>query len=336
MGEISYFRKNGYFQYPRILQIEITTRCSLHCPQCYKDLREERDIDYEWLCGLLKGQKDYGLKAVMLNGGEPLLYPHILPLLQMLEEWQIRSNCFTSGLGIHKATAARLRGLSNLFLNISLNGSMEEINALSRDGYAVALKAISCLNAEGIAFGINWVARSDNVYDFPNVIELAEKYHANNILVVGNKINSNGFLESPLSLEELCHLNAIITEYEKGNGKIPVIIQQCYTDLSLLHGLSPYPINNGCSAGRIFCAINCKGQFMPCTHLPYYETYESINDYWTKSEILKQLREVTPKSLAGCSDCQKKDNCIFCRATERGTVRDLRSGRSHCILNVKK
>lgn len=336
MGEVSCFRKNGYFQYPRILQIEITTRCGLHCPQCYKDLREEQDIDYEWLCGLLKRQKDYGLKSVMLNGGEPLLYPYFMPLLKTLEELHIRSNCFTSGLGIYKATAIKLRELSNLFLNISLNGSTQEINALSRDGYTVALTAISCLAAEGVAFGINWVARSDNVYDFPNIIELAEKYHANNILVVGNKLNSEGVLGAPLSLEQLHHLNAIITAYEKGNGKIPIIIQQCYTDLCLMHGLSPFPINNGCSAGRIFCAINCKGQFLPCTHLSYYETYDSINDYWAKSEVLKQLREVTPKNLAGCSGCKRKDSCIFCRATERETAIDLRRDRMHCILNIKE
>ena len=198
------------------------------------------------------------------------------------------------------------------------------------------MQAIECLSNSNVSFGINWVARSDNLMDFPNIIKIAEKYNANNILVVGNKLSNNGILESPLTYSELVYLNSIISSYERNSNKIKIIIQQCYTELNLIHGMSSIPINNGCSSGRIFCAINCKKQFMPCTHLPYYEEYDSINEYWEKSTILKDLREFTPKSLRTCDACVYKDKCVFCRATNAITVADLKSEPISCIFNEIK
>lgn len=331
MGEVSFFAKNQYFKYPRILQIEITTRCALHCPQCYKKIMED-DIDFNWLKMVLIEQHKYGLKSIMINGGEPLLYPNFFQLLELLDKLQLRSNCFSSGINIDRDCAKKMREYAGLFLNISLNGSTKHINNLSRDGYEVAIEAISNLSAEGTPFGINWVARRDNLNDFSNIIKLAEESGANNIVVVGNKTNSNGVLESPLSIEELKYLNALITEHEAKKRKPRIIIQQCYTELSMLHGISPIPINNGCPAGRLFCVINCKGEFMPCTHLPYSESFNSINEYWEKSKVLKEIRENTPKTMKNCSGCVNKTQCIFCRAVNEKTKLNLKEGISNCSL----
>jgi MoaA/NifB/PqqE/SkfB family radical SAM enzyme len=47
----------------------------------------------------------------------------------------------------------------------------------------------------------------------------------------------------------------------------------------------------GCPAGIISCAISVDGIFCPCLHLPVQEVeYDSIYEFWTKSEILNQLR----------------------------------------------
>lgn len=33
--ELDFFKRNGYFPYPKTMQIEITTMCPLRCPQCF-------------------------------------------------------------------------------------------------------------------------------------------------------------------------------------------------------------------------------------------------------------------------------------------------------------
>ena len=40
-----YFLKNGFFDVPQHLQIEITDECPLKCPQCYKTDKEYKYIE---------------------------------------------------------------------------------------------------------------------------------------------------------------------------------------------------------------------------------------------------------------------------------------------------
>lgn len=297
MNQITFFRKNGYFKTPRVIQIELTTKCPLSCPQCYKDNAGSEDIDFDLLKSILYRQKEAGLKSIMLNGGEPLLYPHFFDLLEIIEELDIRANCFSSGVSINYATALKLKKYKNLFLNISLNGSSSYVNSLSRDGYFQAMNAIKTLKDTNVQFGINWVARKDNVYDFQNIIKIAEKYNASNILIVGNKYTSLGVMDSPLGYNELIYLNDIISDYKKTDGKVQLLIQQCFIELRKLQFENEFSINTGCPAGRIFCAVDHNGMFMPCTHIAKYERYDSINEYWEKSKQLNIIRNMTKSSI---------------------------------------
>ena len=36
--DYQFFREKGYFKFPPILQIEITQKCPLSCPQCYTQM----------------------------------------------------------------------------------------------------------------------------------------------------------------------------------------------------------------------------------------------------------------------------------------------------------
>ena len=59
-------------------------------------------------------------------------------------------------------------------LYISLNGSTEEVNQKSRDGFKAAKRMLFEAKKRGIKTRINWVARRDNVEDFPQLCKFAE------------------------------------------------------------------------------------------------------------------------------------------------------------------
>ena len=46
--DFQFFREKGYFKFPPILQIEITQKCPLSCPQCYKNL-DEKEMPFDFL-----------------------------------------------------------------------------------------------------------------------------------------------------------------------------------------------------------------------------------------------------------------------------------------------
>jgi pyrroloquinoline quinone biosynthesis protein E len=127
---------------------------------------------------LLEMIKQKDVRQFVLNGGEPLLYPNIVPLLKQISGMEISVNIFTSGYGLTKEIINILKIGKNINFYISLNGSTQKINSQSREGYEYAINAVMMLAAENAVYGINWVARHDNTPDFANMISLCREYNA--------------------------------------------------------------------------------------------------------------------------------------------------------------
>ena len=96
---------------------------------------------------------------------------------------------------------------NNLNFYISLNGSVKEINNLSREGYDISISAIEKLAKNKVRFGINWVARHDNVRDFPNMLALCRTYGVSAISITSNKLTGSQEIQSPLDSEDLVLLS---------------------------------------------------------------------------------------------------------------------------------
>ena len=70
--DYQFFREKGYFKFPPILQIEITQKCPLSCPQCYKNL-DEKEMPFDFLKDSIINASRNGTKHIVLNGGEPFV-----------------------------------------------------------------------------------------------------------------------------------------------------------------------------------------------------------------------------------------------------------------------
>ncbi|MFO8059948.1 MAG: radical SAM protein, partial [Bacillota bacterium] len=68
---------------PSTLQVDPTSACNLRCPGCWAGKYEESDsIEPERLDRLFEEMKELGIYWVVLSGGEPLIYPHLLELME--------------------------------------------------------------------------------------------------------------------------------------------------------------------------------------------------------------------------------------------------------------
>ena len=182
-----FYKTNKYQIYPLFMQIEITKACIFTCSQCYKQGLADKHMNFSHLCDLLDEVNENGVKCIALNGGEPLLYPQLVPLLEKLKEMDFAVQIFSSGYGLCDLIVDNLKVNQNLHMFISLNGSTESVNNLSREGYEYAMCAIQQLSKAGIRFGINWVARDDNIHDFENIIELGILNKVSYISIVPNR-----------------------------------------------------------------------------------------------------------------------------------------------------
>lgn len=320
LKELRFFRKYGFFENPQYLQIEITDFCPLKCEQCYKKDTDFIFLEFEHFQRIVKEAKELGVEEIFFNGGEPLIHNDFLDMVKFCDQMKMNSTVFTSGCDIGKISIRDLKE-SRLKILISLNGSSEEINRKSRDGYEVALQAMSYLKQNDIRYGINWVARHDNVYDLPNLIKLARECNAININIVCNKMTGTGKIESPLSKTDYSFLKETVERYSDF-----CMIQSCYGILLSLMG-APFDKLYGCQAGIRLMTITAEGKYMPCTHLYYEEEFDNIKDYWIGSSVLNKLRDI--ERLKFCDTCNK---CRVCHSISKESHDNLQIGFRNCPL----
>ena len=67
----------GVSRVPDALHIDVTTRCPLKCPQCYKAYGNEVDLPIEALKVLVDEARQIGVFQIAIGGGEPLLYKNL-------------------------------------------------------------------------------------------------------------------------------------------------------------------------------------------------------------------------------------------------------------------
>ena len=266
-------------------------------------------------------------------GGEPFAHNNIIEMIRYAAEYDIEVTIFTSGCYLREEVVSQLKNIKKITLLISLNGSSDEINSKSRDGYNASVNAAKVFEHNNIPFGINWVARHDNVLDFEDLIKFSKKLGANFINVVANKLTGGIEIDSPLTRKDYEVLFDVISR-EKSSGFIT--IQKCY-DILLSKVLNyPRTILSGCQAGISVCAVNLDNLYMPCLHLIYPEEFNSIKEYWEKSEVLKKLRNKDKKNAGYCVECEYVEECKYCRAMSIESHKNFNSGIKNCCFNEEK
>lgn len=320
-GRINFLKENGYHKYPLTMQLEITRDCPFNCPQCYKVELGQKHMDFDLLKGMVNEGIKNGVRLFVLNGGEPLVYPHFIDILKLFHDKSgIAINCFSSGFGLTEEIITALKETPGMNFFISLNGSIKEINDLSREGYEVSAAAIKMLQEHNCPFGINWVARKDNLDDFENMVRFSRENGVVQLSVTSNKLAENKTkVLGALNHQDIVRLSEII----KNNTDVNITVEACFPQLTA--EMRPLKESDGCAAGYYNLNVSLEGYFLPCTHLYYPEKFDSIEEYWAQSKILADLRK-----HVHCNNCDK--HCRFCKAMSPNAYRDFSDGIHECAM----
>ena len=324
------------FRHPRQMNFELTTRCPLHCPQCYVHLNTGEDMELDAALYWLRDGARCGIELVCLSGGETLCYPHLPELIRECKKLGLTSAIALSGA---YATKKRLEGLiadgvSEIY--ISLNGSTEEINRITRDGYQLAIDALQTLKE--LSFEntkVNWVMTRENAHDLPDMIALCERYQVKELAILAFKPDSAYEWERFPSAEQMEEAARQIKAYR---GSVQVVAESCFSQMKALLGRSALAgnlnvgIKRGCGAGRDGVSVSVDGRLTPCRHLDVREEWSSIMEYWENSPFLAELRGVEDKREEPCRGCRFEDNCLPCMAVGYKLHGEITRGRHSCEL----
>lgn len=333
MSEVRMDPKQKVLQVPLQMNLELTTRCPLHCPQCYVSLNNGREMPLDTALYWIRDAAEAGVSEINLSGGETLCYPHLTELIAECSRLGLASNIALSGAYV---TEDRLNefidaGVTRIF--VSLNGSTKEVNEKTRDGYELAVNTLDLLRKIGFRnVFINWVMHEYNAADFPNMIKLAEDYGVSHLVVMAFKPDSSHQISSYPTAEQIYTVADQIREY---SGPVKVGSEVCFSQMNALvkrtfFGSLNFGVFRGCAAGRDGISVTVDGKLTPCRHIEVEEEFEHIMDYWQGSAFLAQLRSVEDNRKEPCRGCKWEYNCLPCMAVGLKLHGELNYGMAEC------
>lgn len=320
------------------VNLELTTSCPLHCPQCYCTLEGGKHLDLKTAKEKLYEAGKHGVKIVHLSGGETMCYPFLYEVVEYAAKCCETVNVALSGYNFDETVLHNLvnAGVSGIF--ISLNGSTNEINSLTRNGYEYTLNALKILRDSGFTnTNINWVMHSKNADDFLNVVSLAEEYKAANVIVLAFKPDSKHELNSFPSGTQIIRIANQVKNYR---GTVKLMVESCFSqlltvirDTKLFGNLNVGP-DKGCRAGLYSYSINVDGLYSPCRHLDHFEAFNSLDDYLSSSDVIKMLKEYNNNKREPCLSCKYSNYCRPCAAVSDKLYGTISFAHSKCSLSV--
>lgn len=322
------------------INIELTTYCPLHCKQCYCTLEGAKYISKEIAIRAMHQAADLGATHVELSGGETMCYPHLYELIAAARSVDLEPSIAISGWGINDSTVEKLidAGIDSIY--VSLNGPTEIINSVTRDGFQYSISALEALKkAQFHNTVINWVMHRNTANMLSEMIDLAEQYQVNGILIIEPMPTAKGELNTYPFREQLLRVAEMV---KTNSGKVDLQIQHCFSPLlalasdNKLWGNSNRGIYKGCTAGIASCAIDVDGHYSPCRHLPIVEEFSDLKEYWKHSSYLQRLREMEYKRQDLCFSCRYAPFCRHCQARNWIDEQDFYIGRKQCEVYVQR
>ena len=284
---------------PTTLLAELTHRCPLRCPYCSNPLdliRADAELATEDWKRVFSEARALGVLQLGLSGGEPLVRKDLEELATHARSLGLYTTLVTSGLGLTRQRAERLRAAGLEHIQISIQdadtASAERIAGVSSVKQKRAAAAI--VGELGFAFSVNVVLHRANLDRIGEIIDLAAGLGADRLELANTQYYGWG-LENRAALmptrDQVTRAQAIaqeaITRY-RGRMQILFVLPDYFEQY-------PKPCYGGW--GRFYLVVAPDGKVLPCHGATQITTltFDNAQDHslewiWRESAAFKAFR----------------------------------------------
>ena len=152
-------------------------RCNLTCKHCYAfsaDHDYPGELQESEMLAVLDDLRGYGVPALILSGGEPLLAPALWAVAARARALGFHLGLSTNGTLIDAAMADRIAAAGFDYVGISLDGLCETHDRFRRSAGAfdASLAALRLLRERGVHVGMRYTLTAMNAHDLPALLAL--------------------------------------------------------------------------------------------------------------------------------------------------------------------
>jgi SynChlorMet cassette radical SAM/SPASM protein ScmF len=316
---------------PELTQIYfyLTQGCNLACRHCWIAPGFDPNGDkfpflpVELFEIAIRDAKPLGLNTVKLTGGEPLLHPHIITLLEIVRRENLALNMETNGLLCSREIAAEISKSPLRRVSVSIDGADAKTHEWIRGvpgSFEKAKDAVRNLAAYGTRPQVIMTLMRRNAGQMEDVVRLAEMLGASSVkfnvmqpTARGEELSKRG---EDLSIAEQIRLQNKVENEIAQNTRLNLFftVPVAFRSLScILRGDFP-----GICHIRNILGVLATGHYALCgigvnvPDLVFGKVGEDrLDKLWQENTTLREIREGLPNKLSGiCSRCVMRDICL--------------------------
>lgn len=307
-----YFGSNDFFT-PSYIILEISENCLLNCSHCYLGKKKTNYMDFDKLKLLLANLYELGVDTIQLTGGEPLLYPFLDELIELLKGYGFQVLISTSGYlpGCELSKIFKiLRKLNKEtdYIQVSLDGLEKTHNFLrgAKDAFVKTTEFIKLLIENDIKINIATVIQKSNINEIDELAEFTKSLGVNRLRLSSLMLIGNAKQEQILPNEELEKvINRIAKKYsdnffqvENSENAYKIIAQRTAPN---------------CGAGSLMYTIGSDFSVYACTmyRKPLFNTNTMSFMEGIKKNSIESYNRKAPNEK-DCKNCKMINNCKGC------------------------
>lgn len=306
----------------------LTAGCNLACRHCwlappFDPQAEKATLPVELFERAIAEAKPLGLSGVKLTGGEPLLHPEFMTLLDVVAREELGLTVETNGTLLTEEHCARLAEMPSAFVSVSIDGSDAATHDAVRGvrgSFDKALAAVRLLAAAGLRPQIIFSVMRENAHQVEAAVRLAEESGAGSLkfnvvqpTARGERIHDS---EAALGVGEYIRLGRFVDGELAPAASVEVSFD-CPPAFRPLRRLATGRGRGRCGIFGIIGVI-ADGRYALCgigeqvPELIFGVVGEdALSEIWRAHPVLVQLREGLPSRLGGvCAGCLMSGACL--------------------------
>lgn len=316
------------------MEIEFSRVCNFRCSYCYVAEKSEcpDELSTEEIKDVILQAKVLGARKIIILGGEPSIYPHLVEMLRFMGREGLEMEMFTNGSGITPELAAVLAE-EKVRVVLKLNSRDEEIQdrlAGKNGALKIINQALDVLKQAGypskdLFLAISTVICRQNMAELPAMWhwlreEKIEPYFEV-ITPQANATKNTWLTVDSGELKELFEQLSAIDREQFGREWEP----------------QPPLVGNKCMRHQVSCVVTATGDVMPCVGvtIPLDNIRNNKLAHILKnSEVVNNLKNYREMIKGACHNCEKAEECYGCRGAAYQMTGDYLASDPTCWRNA--
>lgn len=310
------------------IYLEITSKCNLHCNYCYNDSQiNGSQLALDKIKNLMQYSVSVGVNNMAISGGEPLLHPDIISIIEYAANINMHLYIITNGSMLNKDFFDKIKPyMCYLSFQFTFDGYTASTHAKSRgeNNYTKIKQCISYLISNGYSEHI-FLRYNITAYNFSEVYSFLEYCHKIHCKTVSLSfiLNQGRANEEILTTDN--QENKVKALVEKAQLEFPELVIK-FSDKPVI--TCPYALVRPNQRLTFLPRIDSKGNVYPCQvevnpdyivgniyedslfDIMYSEKFNKYITYVTrKEERNKKCRNCTISKLCGGGCVAMKTCC---------------------------